>query len=141
MTASDWRPSVGDIATILRARTREAWDGASEGSEEGDEAGAFGTNTTPTADQVDEFIELAQWDVQNRVGVELPKTLWPAGKRVVALRAASEIERAYIPEQAEPTNTLYQTLRLSFNEEVEQLQRSMQYWVLAHDLEEGDKEE
>jgi hypothetical protein len=129
---TDWRPTVAQVAAILRARTY------AEGSDEvdaGEEVGTFDNTTRPTSDQVEELIDLAVADVSMRVGVDIPEALRASAQRVAALRAASEIERSYLPEQTDSGQSIYQTLRLTYDEEVEKLAQTMQWWVLAHRLE------
>lgn len=135
---ADWRPTVAQVGAILRARTYTDGDvGELEG---GSEVGTFTNATRPTGAQVEELIDLAVADITGRVAAEFPDYLMASAQRVTALRAAAEVERSYIPEQADGTQTIYQTLRMTFDEEVKQLQTNMQWEVLADRLEQrGDE--
>jgi hypothetical protein len=125
------------VAAILRARTY-ADNGTPDPFEEaaaGEELGVFNQHTRPTGDQVEELIDLAVADVSMRVGESMPTSLEGSAQRVAALRAAGEIERSYIPEQSEDGQSIYQTLRLTYEEEVQKLAQTMQWFVLAGRLE------
>jgi hypothetical protein len=135
--APQFRPVVDEVGAILRART---YANASEEGKGGDLAGGelvgnFSDETSPTKDQVEELIPQAAVDVTLEVGT-VPGELFAEARRVAALRAATEIERSYIPEQADETKTIYQTLRLTFEEELKRLAKTLQWWVLARRLEE-----
>jgi hypothetical protein len=128
---------VAQVAAILRARTYSD-SNASNTYEEvvgGEELGTFNDKTRPTGDQVEELIDLAVADVSMRVAASVPVSLEGPMQRVAALRAACEVERSYIPEQSEGAQSVYQTLRLTYEEEVEKLGQTMQWFVLANRLE------
>ena len=131
---SEWRPTVAQVGAILRARTYA--EGEEGGLETGSEVGTFNHATRPTDAQVEEEIDLAVADVTGRVASEFPEFLMLSAQRVTALRAACEVERSYLPEQIEAGQTIYQTLRLTFEEEVKQLQRNAQWNTLAAHLQE-----
>jgi hypothetical protein len=123
-------PTVSAVSSILRARTYDV--GSSEVAG-GDLLGEFGENTRPTAEQVEEEIRQAAKDVALELGT-VPGELTEEVRRVTALKAAAEVERSYIPEQSAETQTIYQTLRLTYNEEVEKLSSTLQWWVLANQV-------
>lgn len=132
----EWRPTVAQVAAILRARTYADDSVTGEETPSGGELrGTFDETTTPTEDQAEESIDLAVADVSMRVAVNFPEELKASAQRVAALGAAREIERSYIPEQAEGGQSIYQTLRLTYDEEVEKLAQTIQWWVLAGRLE------
>lgn len=130
-----WRPTVAQVGAILRARTYAAGKVDPENPMAvlagGALLGEFTENTRPTPQQVEGYIDLAIADVSMRVGVEIPESLRPSAQRITAGRAASEIERSYIPEQSDGAQTIFQTLRISFEEEVAQLARNVQWHSLA----------
>lgn len=121
-------PTVSAVSSLLRARTYDVGSSELAG---GDLLGEFGENTRPTAEQVEEEIRQAARDVAVALG-GVPGELVEEARRVTALKAAAEVERSYIPEQSAETQTIYQTLRLTYNEEVEKLARTLQWWVLAN---------
>jgi hypothetical protein len=129
-------PTISDVSTILRARTYSGsqpdpdnpMDVLAGGVLQGD----FGSDTVPTDEDVEErIIPNSARDVLLALG-RVPGELTEEARRVAALRAATEIERSYIPEQADETRTLYQTLRLTYQEEANKLASTIQWWVLAN---------
>lgn len=95
-TLSPYAPTVGDIATILRARTVEA------GSTPVD---TFTDGTNPTAQQVQQTIimfaplVLARLGRLDNLGCANSEDLRAAATAVAAQRVALEVEAAYWPEQ------------------------------------------
>lgn len=112
-----YAPSVDEVATILRARTKTTM---------GDERGTFNSDTRPNQLQVVDTIRLALRDVSMRVGVTVPTDLVAEARGVVALRAAALIELSYFPEQSADTLTAYQSLRLSYEEAIGKLVSAVQ---------------
>jgi hypothetical protein len=126
-----WRPTVAQVAAILRARTYSKGtvdpDNPMKAVAGGELLGEFTAATRPTAAQVEELIDLAIADVSMRVAVEMPESLIASAQRVTAMRAASEAERSYLAEESNPAQSIYQTLRMTYEEEVEQLARNVQW--------------
>lgn len=129
-------PTVADVSAILRART---YSGKHPDPENpmavlagGVQLGEFDENTAPTAADVEaRIIPAAATDVLLEVG-DIPGEFVGEARRISALRAATECERSYIPEQADETRTIYQTLRLTYKEEVEKLASNLQWWLLTN---------
>lgn len=129
-------PLVSAVSPILFART---YSGAEPDPDEpmkvlagGEVQGEFSDTTRPTADEVEEkYIPQSARDVALELGT-VPGELLEDARRVSALRAATEIERAKAPEQATEGKTLYQTLRMTYQEEVDKLAGTLQWWVLAN---------
>jgi hypothetical protein len=93
--------------------------------------GEFSESTRPTATELEaKFIPQAASDLLTAVGV-VPGFLLERARRIAALRVATEIERSFIPEQSEGKGAIYQTLRMTYEEEVEKLQTTMQWWALS----------
>lgn len=62
-----WRPSVDDVAQVLPAYTRHDIDG--DGDAAGAEHGTFDDETSPTADEVEGFIDTAVREIAGRCGI------------------------------------------------------------------------
>lgn len=101
------RPSVTEVAALLRARTKTKAMG---------ELSTFDDNTRPTGDLVERLIDQALADVTMRVGETVPDELNGSARGVVVLRTAMEIERSYQPEQSTDNFSTFQSLRLSYEE-------------------------
>lgn len=130
-----FRPSVAEIASILRARTyskgRVDPDQPMAALSGGNLLGEFTENTQPTAAQVEREITKACTDVARRTG-RVPGELLEKTRGVAAVKAAAEVERSYIPTQTEDARSIFQTLRMSGDEELDQLAGTVQWWVLAN---------
>jgi hypothetical protein len=112
-----YRPQASDVAGKLRARTKDT---------NGNEVGAFTDDTRPTAANVEALIDDACSDVVRAIGPIVPLELVAAARSVVALRAAQMVELSYLPEQTNADNTVYQTLRLTYETELGRLINAVQ---------------
>jgi hypothetical protein len=111
LTATELRPALTDIGALLRARTKDR---------NGAEVGTFNDNTRPKASQVNALIDQAVAEVKMRVG-PVADELVDSGRLVVAMRVAQLIELSYYPEQTSGDRTVYQTLRLTYEDLVRRL--------------------
>lgn len=84
-----YRPTVADVAVFIRSRTKGKLT---------EEQNTFTADTIPTATQVEKFIDVSERHIARAVG-EVPITLLPDAKDVVAVCAAAQIELSYFPEQ------------------------------------------
>ncbi len=107
-----WRPSPAGVAVELQARTRSKGGGL---------VGEFTESTNPTLAQVEHFIARAMQDIATKCGEVLPETYVEDARRLCELRTAVLIERSKTPEQNEDTRSLYQTMRIEYEERVKEL--------------------
>lgn len=135
-----FRPTLSEVSALMRART---YAGKTTPDPENPMAvlsggalvGQFGANTTPTAAEVEgELIPAACRDLQAATGT-VPGFLLDETRRTAGLKVGAEIERSYIPEQADEGKTTYQTLRITFEEQARALRQRLQWWALAKALE------
>lgn len=132
-----FRPVGDDVAAIILART---YTGSGQDDDVmsvltgGEMAGEFNSETRPTAETLDSrLIPQACIDVQREVG-EVPGFLIGDARRITAIRAAAEAARSsYEPDGV--TGGIYQTLRMTFEEQAETLRRRLQWWVVSGSLE------
>jgi hypothetical protein len=115
-------PSTAEVAALLHARTKDV---------AGAVLGDFTELTNPTGTQVVQLIAQAAADVALRVGTSVPADYEPQVRATVAKRAANLVELAYFPEQTGDDRTVYQSLRLTYEEAVEQLNVALQWNMLA----------
>ncbi len=120
-----WRPSLEDVAALLRVRTKD---------NVGEYVGIFNDDTRPTGEQVEELIDQAVADVKMRAGGSFPDELIDSARETATTRTANLIEISYLPELTGDDRTAYQSFRLTFEEQVAQLARATNWWVLAHRL-------
>jgi hypothetical protein len=93
-----YTPTVEDVATYLRARTR---------GPAGDELGTFTDQTHPTDDQVAVAIDLAGPFVTGVLGAVPVDSPCEVGARSLwAVKAAELVEISYFPEQLAPGGTV-----------------------------------
>ncbi len=127
-----FRPTVTHVAAVLRART---YTDAEDGLVGGEMAGEFNSDTTPTAEQLEnDLIPQSCTDLIRGVG-GVPGVRIDDARRVTALGVAAEIERSYLPEQAEPDASTFQTLRKTHAEESQRLRQALQWWALTRRME------
>lgn len=108
-TPSDITPSLTDVGSILRARTRSDATGG--------ESGTFSSATRPTDTEVLELMEQAEAEVIVRCPSdlgELSERLKAFARRMVALRTAMLIELSLYPDQTVETDSVYEKLRSDY---------------------------
>lgn len=110
----DLRPSVEDVAQLLRARTQDS---------EGREVGTFNVDTRPTAEEVEGHIDSAMGLVGLRLPAPaaIPDAYHAAVSTLVAYRAAMRIEKSYFPEQVNTPRSPYEQLREEYLDDLQAL--------------------
>jgi hypothetical protein len=94
--ALDYTPSVEDVATYLRARTR---------GPDGNEIGTFTDATVPTDQQVTGAIDAAEPFVTGGLGT-VQAGCANGARALWAIKAAEMVEISYFPEQLAPGGTV-----------------------------------
>lgn len=107
-----YAPSVQQVATLIRARTKDDSD---------NEIGTFNANTRPTAQQVEDTILLIIGNLTGCVGDWLPTWLHVKSQAAIAYGAAATIELSFWPEQIANDDSPYKELRKLFLEEQKEL--------------------
>lgn len=102
VTGPSYRPLVGDVAALIRTRTKPR-----DGQEY---LGTFNENTTPTADQVESLISQAVGAVDGTVG-PVSDALEARAGNVAAIYAAMLVELSYFPEQIDTDRSPYEKLK------------------------------
>lgn len=108
------RPTVQDVANLIRARTKDDF---------GNESGTFTEDTRPTSLQVDSHIDAAMALVCTRLPAldRIAPNLLPAVAQLVAYRAALRVEKSYFPEQVRSDRSAYDQLRQEYLDDLEAL--------------------
>jgi hypothetical protein len=109
MTTDPLRPSVADVALLIRARTKDA---------DGREVGTFTDETRPTDVQVEEHISAAVALLSPRWPVPIDDSYYLAVQRLTAYRAAMQIEKSYFPEQVRSDRSAYDQLREEYQDDL-----------------------
>lgn len=118
MSVQPGRPTVDDVALLLRARTKD---------DQGNEVGTFDGATRPTDVEVDQQITVAM----ALVGMRFPDptAMTPeeqeAFAALVAYRAALRIEKAYWPEQVRSDRSPYPMLLAEYQEDLAAFEQSI----------------
>jgi hypothetical protein len=100
---SNIQPSIKDVATIIRSRTRSQTSGIQEGT--------FNENTKPDATQAQKEIRDALDELLTEIGIEeIPDSVAPQVRSLVAFLAAANIELSYYNEQVAANKSSYQLL-------------------------------
>jgi hypothetical protein len=113
----DTRPSVDDVASLLRARTKDS---------EGREIGTFNDDTRPTAAQVELHIDNAVALLTTRLPLDLPVAYEGTVRALGAYRAALQIEKSYFPEQVRSDRSAYDQLREEYLDDLEALNTALE---------------
>lgn len=111
MTAVPGRPTVEEVALLIRARTKDS---------NGHEVGTFDDDTRPTGDEVELQIDAAFSLVCTRLPAlhTLDTSLLPAVVSLVAYRAALRIEKSYFPEQVRTDRSAYDQLYAEYTDDL-----------------------
>lgn len=104
--ASEIRPTVRDLSTLMRARTKGQYANQ----------GVFNNDTVPTAEQADDLIDLATDIVLIKVGDELAARFYKHARSTILFKAAALVELTYYPEQANDDNSAYSLYQAQYNE-------------------------
>jgi hypothetical protein len=96
-----WRPTVDDVAALIRARTKDA---------SANEVGTFTDKTRPTDAEVEQLITNGCAKVASVVGWDIPVDANAEGSHLAAIWAACEVELSYWPEQARSERSPYAQL-------------------------------
>lgn len=67
----------------------------------------FTTDTRPTAAEVEDVIQLAVYDVINKLDTDLPESLYGSAQTLNALLAAMLVELSYFPDQVSTNRSAY----------------------------------
>jgi hypothetical protein len=130
-----FRPTLPEIAAVLRERTYSGKtvdpDNPMAVLAGGTLVGEFTDATTPTGASVERLITRACKEVARATG-PVPGEMIEEARPVAATKAAAEIERAYIPSQANEGATIYQTLRITAAEDIESLVGNLRLWTFAN---------
>jgi hypothetical protein len=104
-----WRPTVDDVAALIRARTKDA---------SGNELGTFTAATRPTDAEVEQLISNGCAKVATLVGWTLPGDAELEAKHLAALWTACEVEQSYWPEQVRSERSPFAQLLAMFEYDV-----------------------
>jgi hypothetical protein len=104
----DWRPTVDEVAALLRARTKDA---------SGNEVGTFTDKTRPTDAEVEMLITNGCAKIASLVGWDVPADAQPEATHLAAIVAACEVETSYYPEQVRTDRSAYQQLWAMFQDD------------------------
>src|SRR5215471_7306776 len=105
-----WRPTVDDVAALIRARTKDA---------SGNELGTFTAATRPTDAEVEQLITNGCAKVASVVGWTIPADADHEAKHLAAIWAAYETELSYWPEQVRTERSPAAQLLAVFEYDVE----------------------
>lgn len=110
-TAAPYRPSVRQIASILRVRPKTVG---------GDTLDTFTADTTPTASQVEEYIDNAASEVLAETGATIPPAVTAFAMWTIAIRAGQFVELGY-PEVLGTARTAFAELETMFTDRMPKL--------------------
>jgi len=103
-----WRPTVDDVAALIRARTKDS---------SGNEVGTFTDKTRPTDPEVEQLITNGCAKIAALVGWDFPADAYYEAKHLAAIIAACECELSYFPEQVRTDRSAFTQLWQLFTED------------------------
>jgi hypothetical protein len=104
-----WRPTVDDVAALIRARTKDA---------SGNELGTFSGATRPTDAEVEQLITNGCAKVATLVGWSFDANAEAEATHLAALWTACEVEQSYWPEQVRSERSAFAQLLAMFEYDV-----------------------
>ena len=104
-----WRPTVDDVAALLRARTKDA---------SGNEVGTFNADTRPTEMEVERLITNGCAKISALVGWTIPDDAVDEARHLASIVAACEVELSYWPEQVRSDRSAFAQLWEMFTSNV-----------------------
>lgn len=107
MPTSDYTPSLAEVASLVRNRTKD---------DNGNELGTFTAATRPTDAQATVLIGMAAQAAENKIGSDIPAELFDNAKTLVAYKAAALIEATYYAEQIRSGRSPYEIYKNLFDE-------------------------
>jgi len=96
-----WRPTVDDVAALVRARTKDA---------SMNEVGTFTSATRPTDAEVEQLITNGCAKVAALVGWDFPADAYAEATHLASIVAACEVELSYWPEQVRADRSAFAQL-------------------------------
>lgn len=125
MPVTDYTPTVNNVASHLRARTRERGTGTV--------AGTFNDQTMPTDTEVQDAIGTSVDEIAGIIGTEVPllegedpTALQRSARAVASLLAAMTVESTFYPEQVETGRSNYPALERRYNAAIKRLTASVE---------------
>lgn len=103
-----WRPTVDDVAALIRARTKDA---------SMNEVGTFTDQTRPTNVEVEQLITNGCAKIASLVGWDVPSDAQAEASHLAAIVAACEVELSYFPEQVRTDRSAYTQLWQMFQDD------------------------
>ena len=113
MPVSDYKPTISEVGTRIKSRTRETASGK--------RVGTFNTETNPTADEVGTFIDDGLSEVGARVGRDLDEEYWAAAKYAAIMHVCASIELSLYPESTDDAASAYNAFKARFDNAIEAL--------------------
>lgn len=110
----DFLPGVAQVAREIISRTRDAFTNL---------LGTFTADTEPTDTQVLNIILDVATLVADEIGDDIPEELWDDAKKVIALRAAMQIETSIFSDQVNTGRSVYPQLKERYEVELGRLQK------------------
>lgn len=109
--AAPYRPSVRQVASILRVRPKTVG---------GDTLDTFTADTIPSASQVEEYIDNAAGEVLAETGPVIPPSVMEFARGTIAIRAAQFVELGY-PDVLGSARTAFPELETMFKDRMPKL--------------------
>jgi len=104
---ADYVPSVSELGTLMRARTKD---------NQGNELGTFTENTRPTGEQAAQVLREAADDVMSPIDTSIPPRANRYARAAILYRAAMIVEISYYPEQIGSNRSPFQEYKAMYDQ-------------------------
>jgi hypothetical protein len=91
----------------------------------GNRLGTFTPNTTPTDTEAHLVIDETMLEIADIIGDNIPDFLWDDASTVVAIKAASQIELSFYPEQVTSGRSAYAQLLAKYEAAIGNLEKQV----------------
>lgn len=108
-------PTLEDVGSELLSRTKDQFGNGP--------LGTFTDDTTPNDTQVLKIIDNVAPLVADSIGDTIPPELWDDAKKLIAVRAAMQIETSFFSDQVNTGRSVYAQLEKRYELELTRLQR------------------
>lgn len=112
----DFLASVADVGLELLSRTKDSF---------GNILGTFTANTIPTDTQVSNIIDRVAPVVGDALGDDVPPSLWDDARKLMAVRAAMQVETSFFSDQVNTGRSVYPQLKEQYDAELLRLQKQI----------------
>jgi len=120
----DYTPTPEDVGAVTLVRTVDRV---------GVQTGTFTADTRPTDSQLQVLIEKAVGDVSDRIGSDIPESLWQTATNIASIRTAMLIELSLFAHEIRSGISPYEEYKKLYEEELDKLTLAINAYEAGQD--------